>query len=144
MEPAVFSANSGAFWKTATRAVPGTDANLSRSDENKIAKIAKSRRAATQVEAVVERKGDGFKNCPSGPCIDVYRFLSPRIFDSSVEAGKPSIIPKSDRIGSRRADPALRGVEAILLCLNGRSVNSNVSECIPAKQIHSFTFDNLI
>jgi len=35
MQPAVFSANSGAFWKTATRAVLGTDANLSRSDEIK-------------------------------------------------------------------------------------------------------------
>ena len=35
MEPAVFSANSGAFWKTATRAVLGTDANLTRSDEIK-------------------------------------------------------------------------------------------------------------
>src|SRR5438477_6207274 len=36
----------------------------------KIAKIAKSSSAANQVEAVAERKGDGFKNCHSGPCID--------------------------------------------------------------------------
>ena len=36
----------------------------------KIAKIAKSRSAANQVEAVAERKGDSFKNCPPGLGID--------------------------------------------------------------------------
>jgi hypothetical protein len=32
----------------------------------KIAKIAKSRRAANQIEAVAERKGDGFKELSAG------------------------------------------------------------------------------
>ena len=56
MEPAVFSANSGAFWKTATRAVLGTDANLSRSDEIKnrenreIVKHRKSSRSGGRTE----------------------------------------------------------------------------------------------
>ena len=66
MEPAVFSANSGAFWKTATRAVLGTDANLSRSDEIKNRENREIAKIADQVEAVAERKGDGFKELSAG------------------------------------------------------------------------------